>query len=107
VAKFTKDKQPSDGKRKDGRYKRAVMTNALMVALNRVVSDIVDESGKPTRKLALIADKLVNKAVEGDTQAIKEVFDRTEGKAAQAILLQGDEERPLQVIERVIVKAKN
>lgn len=96
MPKFSKDKQPSDEKRKDGRHKRAVMTDALMLALNRTANGIVDGDGKPTKKLSLIADKLVDKAVDGDTQAIKEVFDRTEGKAAQAVILQGDEDNPIE-----------
>jgi hypothetical protein len=94
MPEFSKDNQPAT--RGEGEAiaksnkKRAVMTDALMKALNRTVDDILDEDGKPTKKLSLIADKLVNKAYQdGDTQAIKEIFDRTEGKAAQAINLGG------------------
>ncbi len=36
----------------------------------------------PTDKLRLVACKLVDKAVEGDIQAIKEVLDRIDGKTA-------------------------
>jgi N-acetylglucosamine kinase-like BadF-type ATPase len=95
--KFSKDNQPSDGARIEGRVKRKVMTEALMVALNREADDIVDDDGKPTKQLALIAKKLVEKAVEGDTVAIKEVFDRTEGKAAQAMTLLGDPDHPIEL----------
>ena len=59
-----------------------LITDAIRVALNR---EAKDAAGKPTKKLALIADQLVNKAVEGDMPAIKEVIDRMEGKAPQAI----------------------
>lgn len=94
--KFSKEKQPSDGVRKEGRVKRQVMTEALMISLNRVVDGIAKTDGKPTRRLTQIAEKLSEKAAEGDTQAIKEIFDRTEGKAAQAIIHQGDAENPLE-----------
>lgn len=83
------------------------MTDALMISLNRIVDGIVDEDGKPTKRLSMIADKLAEKAAEGDTQAIKEIFDRTEGKAAQALILQGDEDKPIHVIERIIVNSKD
>ena len=59
-----------------------LITDAIRVALNR---EAKDAAGKPTKKLALIADQLVNKAVDGDMSAIKEVIDRMEGKAPQAI----------------------
>ena len=50
--------------------RKAIMTNALMIALNREVDGIVDGDGKPTRKLNQIATQLVDQAVGGDIQAI-------------------------------------
>jgi len=61
---------------------RGMMTEALMVALNR---EAKDAEGNPTKRLNLIADELAKRASDGDIQAIKEVFDRTEGKAVQAV----------------------
>jgi hypothetical protein len=46
-------------------------------------------------KLRRIAESLLNKAEEGDLQAIKELGDRLDGKAAQTIM--GDKENPLAV----------
>lgn len=98
--KFSKDNQPAT--RGEGEViaksntKRRVMTDALMISLNRVVDGIAETDGKPTRRLTQIADKLAEKAAEGDTQAIKEIFDRTEGKAAQAIIHQGDADKPVE-----------
>lgn len=68
----------------------------------------INEAGvaKGTTKLRDVADALVNKAVDGDIQAIKEIADRLDGKVAQAII--GDDENPLtfiHAIERRIVKA--
>ena len=40
-------------------------------------------------KLRAIADKLIEKAAEGDIQAIKELGDRLDGKVAQAVELSG------------------
>lgn len=60
-----------------------LMRDALMVALNREAQGPL---GK-TKKLSLIADKLVDLAVEGDVAAIKEVADRVDGKSMQGISL--------------------
>jgi hypothetical protein len=56
------------------------MADALRIALHR---EAVDADGKPTKRLNLIADQLVRKAVEGDIAAIREVFDRVDGRAIQ------------------------
>lgn len=50
-------------------------------------------------KLRKIADKLLAMAEEGDLGAIKELGDRIDGKPSQTIA--GDEENPLQVIQRI------
>jgi len=90
---FSSDYQPPTESLQKGSRKRNIMTEALMKALHE---EALDADGKKTKKLALIATKLADKATEGDTQAIKEIFDRTEGKAAQAITLMGDEDNPVQ-----------
>jgi len=56
------------------------MADALRVALHR---EALDADGRPTKRLYLIADRLVEKAVEGDIVAIKEVFDRIDGRVIQ------------------------
>lgn len=43
------------------------------------------------KRLRAIAEKLLDKASEGDVAAIKELGDRIDGKAAQAVMLAGDE----------------
>ena len=50
-----------------------------------------------------VCDMLVAAAVDGHQWAIKEIADRIDGKSAQSILLQGDENAPLQIVERKIV----
>jgi hypothetical protein len=56
-----------------GRKPDKLMRDALIVALKR---EAEDANGVHTKKLYLIADKLVEKALAGDIQAIKEINDR-------------------------------
>jgi hypothetical protein len=70
-------KTPSKGSKPD-----KLMRDALMVALSR---EAKDAQGKPTRKLYIIADRLVEKAMEGEISAIKEIADRVDGKATQPL----------------------
>lgn len=45
----------------------------------------VNERMGDRKKLRALADVLVDKALEGDVQAIREIGDRLEGKPSQAI----------------------
>lgn len=49
--------------------------------------------------LVKIAGELIDKAGEGDMAALKELGDRLDGKAAQAINVGGQEGNPIQVTE--------
>lgn len=53
-----------------------------------------------------VADQLVSAALNGDQWAIKEIGERTDGKAAQSVMLSGDEDNPVafQEITRRIIK---
>lgn len=62
-----------------------LMRDAIMVALQREA-----EKGGKTKKLYVIADKLVDKAMEGDIQAIKEICDRVDGRPPQSHEIQND-----------------
>lgn len=79
---------PSKGGKPD-----KLMRDALMLALNR---EAKDADGKKTKKLNIIASKLVELAMAGDIQAIKEVSDRVDGKPAQALV--GDPDQPLNLM---------
>lgn len=48
-------------------------------------------------RLRAIAEKLLDKASEGDIQAIKELGDRLDGKAAQSVALMGGDGGPVQL----------
>jgi hypothetical protein len=57
---------------------------ALELAEEKVVPDD-DGKARKFRKLRLVARALVNKAVEGDVTAIKDVIDRMDGKPPQTL----------------------
>ena len=48
------------------------------------------------RNINIIADKVVQKAVDGDVSAFKEVRDTVDGKPAQAVTLSGDPDNPVE-----------
>lgn len=83
-------------------YKNKPWADALHRAMARY------EGGKENA-LNLIADQTVKLAVSGEQWAIKEVGDRTDGKAAQAVTVSGDPDNPVgfTLIERVIVHTKD
>ena len=90
-------KTPSKGGKPD-----KLMRDALMIALNR---EAVDADGQKTKKLNIIAAKLVELAIEGDIQAIKEISDRVDGKPAQAIV--GDPDAPLMLMPTINFNGKS
>ena len=49
-------------------------------------------------KLRLIADKLVEKAIEGESWAVKEIIDRVDGKAVQATEISGADGEDLKMV---------
>jgi len=68
--------------------------------INRAIAQ-----GKADR-LRKIAEKLLEKAEEGDISALKELGDRLDGKPAQQVVLSGDEEGGpvrIEAIKMVIV----
>ena len=81
---------------KPGRSGRQVdrpFAEALKIAVKRVHDG--DPGGRV--KLAIIAEKLVEQAIDGEMEAIKEVSNRLDGKPAQAMELTGQEGGPLQI----------
>ena len=67
-------------------------------------------AGEDGKRLRDIAEKLLELAIAGDMQAIKEIADRMDGKPAQAII-GGDEDDPavkvINEIRRCIVDPRN
>ena len=51
--------------------------------------------GEDRKKLNRLAVKLIEKALEGDISALREVGDRLDGKPAQALQVGGDADNPI------------
>ena len=86
----------------DNKVKNKPWADAIARALARKAQ------GNKEGGLNLVADQLVSAAINGDQWAIKEIGDRTDGKAAQSVTVAGDESAPLiQRIECVIVDPKD
>lgn len=74
-------------------------------AKSRVFSDalrraIAQDDGKRIRDAA---EKMLDLAASGEPWAVREVFDRLEGKAAQAVTLAGDADNPINHSIRVLL----
>ncbi len=73
---------PSAGKKPD-KY----ITDALRIELHAEAKDC---DGKMTKKLRLLARALIDRAIEGDTPAAREILDRVEGKVPTNITGDGE-----------------
>ena len=68
-----------------------MVTRALIAALDETVA------GEEATNLRRIVDSLVGKAIDGELAAIREIFDRIDGKAVAAVPA-GEDEQPQKVI---------
>jgi hypothetical protein len=68
-----------------------MVTRALIAALDETVA------GEEATNLRRIVDSLVGKAIDGDLAAIREIFDRVDGKAVAAVRA-GEDEQPQKVV---------
>lgn len=60
------------------------------------------------KRLRAAAEKLLDLAADGEAWAVKEMADRMDGRAAQAVTLAGDQDRPLITkVVREIVRPKD
>lgn len=89
--------------KKANRKRAKVVQQQLTSALNEAY-----ESGEKT-KLRTIIDRWITNAIEGDQSAINAIADRMDGKPAQALVGDDDEDpiNVLQRIERIIVRPEN
>jgi hypothetical protein len=90
--------QPGNQEAKKGEKKKR-FKQQLIAALEDVPEGDVS-------KLRLIADKLIDAALGGDVQAIREIRDTVDGKPAQSIVGGDEDDAPirLETIRRVIVR---
>lgn len=79
------------GNKNSGRRQEKPFRDALRMQLA--------EAGEDHQALRAVAEKLIAKAQSGDMQAIKELADRVDGKAVQAIA--GDDENPIRLIQKI------
>ena len=87
------------GNKNSGRKQEKPFKDALRMSLAA--------AGEDQKALRKIADTLIEKAVEGDMQAIKEIADRIDGKPSQQIN-HADEtgEGPAQFIYKTVYESK-
>jgi hypothetical protein len=76
-------------------------------AFNGALRRQLAEAGKDRERLLEIAEQLILKAESGDLQAIKEVADRLDGKAPQAITGPDGGPMQLETITRRIVDPRS
>jgi hypothetical protein len=92
-------KSPSKGGKPD-----KLMRHALMLELHR---EAKQADGKVTKRLRLVARKLVERAEQGDVPAIKEIFDRVDGRVPQPQHVSGPEGEPINVLQRLLKEIAN
>jgi hypothetical protein len=64
-------------------------------AIRKALAQYADDTVERKEALHKIALKVVEKALSGDTAAVKEIGDRLDGKPAQTIM--GDDDSPLTI----------
>lgn len=79
--------------------KEKSFANMLNIAIKQATEDGRD-------KLRAVADALLDKAMSGDVQAIKEVADRLDGKVAQAVIGGDEDDSPVNIVTKIVLVAK-
>ncbi len=90
-------------KSKGNQWSDKIWRDAIRVSVMRAQDD-----PKKGKRLAGLADALVDAGMDGDVSALKEIGDRIDGKVPQALI--GDKDNPLRVItevKRTIVSPRN
>ena len=77
------------------RPKEKSFANMLNISIKEAIE------GTDKTKLRAVADALVDKAMSGDVQAIKEVADRLDGKVPQGVIGGDEDDSPLSI--RVVI----
>ena len=90
------------GNANSGKRKEKPFRDAIMLALNRIEKL---EDGTEVRRLDLLAENAVKKAISGDVPAFKEIFDRVDGKVPQGVVGGEDDDPALKVVYSWIANA--
>ncbi|HVZ60639.1 MAG TPA: hypothetical protein VG892_07620 [Terriglobales bacterium] len=78
-----------------------LLRDALLLELN---TDTLDENGKKVRKFRRIAANLVRSGLDNKLDAIREIWDRVEGRPTQSVGIgQAEDLEPLEQIVRPVV----
>jgi len=80
--------------------KEKSFANMLNIAIKEAIE------GTDKTKLRAVADALVDKAMSGDVQAIKEVADRIDGKVPQGVIGGDEDDNPISLVTHVVLTAK-
>ena len=92
--------RPKGAENKDKQWREAIRK-----AVHEIRTAGDGDKARKIRALTLLARKLVDRAMEGDVGALKEIGDRLDGKATQGVTIDG--EVAITKIETVIVDPKN
>lgn len=79
--------------------KEKSFANMLNIAIKEAVE------GADKTKLRAVADALVDKAMNGDVQAIKEVADRLDGKVPQGVIGGDEGDNPINLVTKILLIA--
>ncbi len=94
--------QPGQSGNPSGRPKSKVLSDAYRRELEKV--DLTDERGRTFAEI--LAERAVAKAASGDVAALREIADRTEGKAKQTITLTLDKREQIErAVDRLMSDA--
>lgn len=69
--------------------------------INRILGETLKRKliQNEAKRANRVIEALLDKAEDGDVSAIKEVFDRTDGKVMQESKISGDEDAPIRIIK--------
>lgn len=84
---FTKENAAEYGRKGGFASVKAMKEKRLLSEI--LMAKLAEKFGKGTNGEAVI-DALIHAAQKGDVKSIKEIFDRTEGKAIQQVKVEGD-----------------
>lgn len=79
--------------------KEKSFANMLNIAIKEAIE------GTDKTKLRAVADALVEKAMTGDVQAIKEVADRLDGKVPQGVIGGDEDDNPINIVSKILLVA--
>ena len=80
--------------------KEKSFANMLNIAIKEAIE------GTDKTKLRVVADALVDKAMSGDVQAIKEVADRLDGKVPQGVIGGDEDDNPIGIVFKTIYETR-